>query len=1265
MRRTGIHGIIAVALCGFTAGCSTKPLPKSVNDARDLLARQETEELAALRPQLIEEAREYESDAERAWNDDDTRAAELYGQMSVQRWRTAQNFVRRESAQALIKNMTRARDDAAGDEARRREELSRVQRLLARIDQLAAPKPTDDAALIAAKKSMLEARRKQAEAEGIGAAALAPNPYKQGTTLLAGAIESFELGMIDDSTKDSASAIAAFNVAIEEARLAAQKPKEEAPAPPVVAATPPAPSVPEPTAPPVSAPVPLPLPPASRDIAPGDIDATQRAIHAAEDARADAIGRGGVADASMIYGEALLDSARRARSVGDMSRALEKAKDARQVFAMVRGSFTGRSTAEDLINSLETRRIDLLSSGGAASCPSYEAFQASLELARTRLQAKDEARAQEFALIAQQKLRECERSAGPSPFGTSTRTPALPGSPAPKDTAAAPEKPQQPAVNPEEQARKRAANAIQKAQGALAEARVRLEEDSRLEPLAQLVTSAEAWYDRKEWVEAEDLANRAGKQLGELNRRLGTAAVPGAPTTRPAEETATAKKPGEEKKVTEDQAAAAIMDAQRGQADLESQLGADERLRKPEQLVASAERWFERREFDRALELARDAQKAQRDLGAARPKPGQAKPEAQKPAQGAGAGRSEVCRAARAEVDDARTAARFADPQVTTRSRLESANVMLRSAEDLLDKDQCAPARDLAKQARTLATTTESGRTAEPGRATEPGRAAQPGRGAEPGRAPGADAPVPPRPGADGDAWQDAQDAQARAMEKRAEARSILIDAAQPVFDSGDESLRRASALYEQKRYEASEEAAKDAIEKFELAMEASRAAGGTARGPEAPRPGDPARPGEPARPGDPARPGEPPRGPSVAARAEQAITAYERSKQAKKAPGGWQSAYRQVIAALALRDRVGSLAQDRPAKDAVSRGNTLLTQARAAYGEKRYPVAEQLATGAVAEYQAVLDAHTPMSPAPEVKDDGSEAFKATDQALREAQVLLEVCQREKCPDRDFKAYARAKQLLQSAREAFKDRKYDYAKDLAGQAKKTLEGALEKPSGPPPPKQDQAEQQKKRLAAEDALREANVLVKLCEQKACEKQNLEVWLRSTSLMNAAKASFADQLYDRARQQADESHKILRELLDTKPKGLTVPQGLTRVRLDGNNIVATPAIDFKSGSAVLTDNGKAAVAEVAAVIKANVEQLQGISIVGHTDSRGNANMNRTISANRARAVMQALVDAGVPQALITSEGRGPDQPVADNATEEGRRANRRVDISVKTK
>jgi OmpA-OmpF porin, OOP family len=72
---------------------------------------------------------------------------------------------------------------------------------------------------------------------------------------------------------------------------------------------------------------------------------------------------------------------------------------------------------------------------------------------------------------------------------------------------------------------------------------------------------------------------------------------------------------------------------------------------------------------------------------------------------------------------------------------------------------------------------------------------------------------------------------------------------------------------------------------------------------------------------------------------------------------------------------------------------------------------------------------------------------------------------------------------------------------------------------------------------------------------------------------------------------------------------------------------------------------------------------LSIEGHTDSAGGADHNRQLSTARARAVFGALVGLGVDPSRLASKGFGPDKPVADNANEEGRAKNRRVEL-VKT-
>ena len=71
---------------------------------------------------------------------------------------------------------------------------------------------------------------------------------------------------------------------------------------------------------------------------------------------------------------------------------------------------------------------------------------------------------------------------------------------------------------------------------------------------------------------------------------------------------------------------------------------------------------------------------------------------------------------------------------------------------------------------------------------------------------------------------------------------------------------------------------------------------------------------------------------------------------------------------------------------------------------------------------------------------------------------------------------------------------------------------------------------------------------------------------------------------------------------------------------------------------------------------------IDVYGHTDSTGGTAYNQTLSENRARAVADYLSSRGVAPARGRSPGVGECQPVASNATEEGRSANRRVEIKI---
>jgi outer membrane protein OmpA-like peptidoglycan-associated protein len=80
-----------------------------------------------------------------------------------------------------------------------------------------------------------------------------------------------------------------------------------------------------------------------------------------------------------------------------------------------------------------------------------------------------------------------------------------------------------------------------------------------------------------------------------------------------------------------------------------------------------------------------------------------------------------------------------------------------------------------------------------------------------------------------------------------------------------------------------------------------------------------------------------------------------------------------------------------------------------------------------------------------------------------------------------------------------------------------------------------------------------------------------------------------------------------------------------------------------------------------LKANPD-IKRMRIEGHTDNRGNADMNLDLSKRRAASVRQWLVDHGVESERLESEGYGLTRPIASNDTDEGRALNRRVEFKI---
>jgi OmpA-OmpF porin, OOP family len=106
-----------------------------------------------------------------------------------------------------------------------------------------------------------------------------------------------------------------------------------------------------------------------------------------------------------------------------------------------------------------------------------------------------------------------------------------------------------------------------------------------------------------------------------------------------------------------------------------------------------------------------------------------------------------------------------------------------------------------------------------------------------------------------------------------------------------------------------------------------------------------------------------------------------------------------------------------------------------------------------------------------------------------------------------------------------------------------------------------------------------------------------------------------------------------------------------------------LEFDTAAATLKPSSQEQVRNIAEIMKAYPQVT--VKFGGYTDNTGNAEKNVELSRQRAISAMNQVVALGVDAARLNAEGYGEQNPIADNATPEGRQRNRRVDINVTAK
>ncbi len=137
--------------------------------------------------------------------------------------------------------------------------------------------------------------------------------------------------------------------------------------------------------------------------------------------------------------------------------------------------------------------------------------------------------------------------------------------------------------------------------------------------------------------------------------------------------------------------------------------------------------------------------------------------------------------------------------------------------------------------------------------------------------------------------------------------------------------------------------------------------------------------------------------------------------------------------------------------------------------------------------------------------------------------------------------------------------------------------------------------------------------------------------------------------------DKKAEELKALENAQVETVTDTNGLTAVK-----VTFASGILFPTNGTTLNSSSKQELSQFAS--KMSDMQDTDITVYGHTDNTGSAEVNERISAQRAAAVSSYLQSCGIASSRITSVGKSYNEPVADNSTAAGRAQNRRVEIYI---
>ena len=239
---------------------------------------------------------------------------------------------------------------------------------------------------------------------------------------------------------------------------------------------------------------------------------------------------------------------------------------------------------------------------------------------------------------------------------------------------------------------------------------------------------------------------------------------------------------------------------------------------------------------------------------------------------------------------------------------------------------------------------------------------------------------------------------------------------------------------------------------------------------------------------------------------------------------------------------------------------------------------------------------------------------------------------------------------------------------MGGPALRTLAGLSFVPVAAVPPRKAESSSPKVAQAAAPAVASEGLLRISTADAAGEPVMAQFWIEGADTRTLTNADGIGLLSlppgDHTLRVSASGYASIRRQMRIEPgveRDLLISLSGSRASIANDRIIIDDKVYFETGSADLLPKSHSLLDEIALLILDNA-QLSLIEVQGHTDSVGRAQDNLTLSAERARAVMAYLVNAGVSDQRLTAKGMGEDVPIEVEDTEDARALNRRVEFHV---